>query len=104
MNPPGSAVVVWKTMIASTASARTPSSAGRYVMPAERGLASVRGEGLNHVVHDLERDLAGRSRAPCNPDSVGSYPTRWTLARLAAPGAKAHTGVLGPGDDRRRDP
>src|SRR3954453_10057255 len=29
---------------------------------------------------------------------------RWTLARLAAPGAKAHARAFGPGDDRRRDP
>src|SRR3954449_12991377 len=29
---------------------------------------------------------------------------RWTLARLAAPGAKGHAGPLGSGDDRRRGP
>src|SRR3954447_1830248 len=41
---------------------------------------------------------------PATRTRSARIPQRWTLARLAAPGAKAHTGVLGPGDDRRRDP
>src|SRR4051794_40725830 len=103
MKPPRTWVVVWKTMIASTASARTPSSAGRYVMPAERGLASFlaelahrveeglgeRGEGLDHVVHDLERDLAAN----------GGGGLLEPLARLRAEGVGARE-RLAVGDER----